>query len=104
MRGISPEKSKSIVHKCCIIPNITLRQLAKQEEVSLGAIRNATRKYGEEYSFKDKPKSGRKSGPVDKILARKVYHAYAKKKSASIRDVAKKVGAPRSTVHRFKEG
>ncbi|XP_047989880.1 ubiquitin-protein ligase E3A [Leguminivora glycinivorella] len=38
------EKRKEIVHKWCTIPNITLKQLAKSEGVSIGAVRTAIRK------------------------------------------------------------
>lgn len=89
MRGISPEKRKLIVHKWCTIPNITLKQLAKTVEVSIGAVRTAIRKYGEDFTFYDAPKSGRKTGPTDRNLDRKIAQAFRRKPDLSVKDVAK---------------
>ena len=72
------------------------------ENVSIGAVRNAICKYGEEASFQDNPKSGRKPGSVNRNLDRKVKQSFRHKKGASVRDVAKKIGTSKSYVQRVK--
>jgi transposase len=91
MRGLTPEKRKSIVHKWSTVSGISLRKLAKEEDVSVGAVRTAIKKYGEQCTFEDAPRSGRKSGPVSPAIDKKVRDAYKQKPSASVRDVARKV-------------
>jgi transposase len=103
MRGLTPEKRKSIVHKWSTVSGISLRKLAKEEDVSVGAVRTAIKKYGEQCTFEDAPRSGRKSGPVSPAIDKKVRDAYKQKPSASVRDVARKVGTSTSNVMRAKE-
>lgn len=68
------------MHKWCTIPNITLKALAISEGVSIGAVRTAIKKYGNDFTFYDAPKSGRKKGPVDRNLDRKIAQMYRRKK------------------------
>jgi transposase len=102
MRGLSAEHRKKIVHKWTTIPGLSLRKLAKQEGVSVKAVRTAIRKFGEENSFLDLPKTGRKRGPVCPKLDKKIQEVFTTKPSASVRDVAKKVGTSISNVVRAK--
>jgi transposase len=60
MRGLSAEQRRKIVHKWCTEPGLSLRKLAKIEGVSEKAVRTAIRKFSEDNSFEDKPKTGRK--------------------------------------------
>lgn len=103
MRGLSPEKRKSILDKWCSIKGITLRKLAKLENVSVGAVQNAIKKFGQEYTFVDKPKSGRKPGSSNPNLDRKIVKAYKTNKEASVRDLAKKLGTSIGMVQRAKQ-
>lgn len=64
MGKISVEKRRAIVHKWCSIPGLSLRKLAKLENVGVKAVRIAIRKFGEEYSLEDLPRSGRKKGAI----------------------------------------
>lgn len=103
MRGLTPEQRKSIVHKWCTVSGLSLRKLAKEEGVSVGAVRSAIRKYREQCTFEDAPKSGRKSGPVSPDIDKKIRDAYKRKPATSVRDVAKKLGTSSSNVMRAKE-
>ena len=50
------------------------------EQVCIGAVRNAIKKFGKEHSFEDLPKSGQKSQPVIPELAGKVRQAFTARK------------------------
>lgn len=102
MRGLSVEQRRNIVHKWCTEPGMSLRKLAKMEGVSDKAVRTAIRKFGEDNTFMDKPKSGRKKGPANPLLDKRIMKAFENKKEVSERDVAKKVGTSKSNVHRAK--
>lgn len=103
MRGLTPEKRKSIVDKWCTIIGITLRKLAKLENVSVGAVRTAIKKYGQEFTFNDTQKSGRKPGPSNPILKKKIEKAYKQNPERSVRDIAKKLGTSAGMVQRSKQ-
>lgn len=102
MRGLTPEQRKSIVHKWCTKSGLSFRKLAKEEGVSVGAVQTALRKYGESCSFADSPRRGRKPGAVDPVIDRKVRDYFKLHPSASVRDVAKKVGTSATNVMRAK--
>ena len=53
--------------------------------------------------MEDKPKPGRKSGPVNPKLDGKVKQAFNRKKSESIRNLARKLGTSKSNIQRAKE-
>lgn len=62
MRGLTPEQQKRIVDKYIREKGMFMRKIAKIEKVSRSAVYNAIKKYGEDFSFTGKPKSGRRTG------------------------------------------
>lgn len=103
MRGLTPEQRKRIVHKWCTVSGLSLRKLAKEEGVSVGAVQTAIRKYGESCTFEDAPRRGRKPGPVNPAIDRKIKDRFKQNPSASVRDVAKFVGTSATNVMRAKK-
>lgn len=102
MGRISAEKRREIVHKWCTVPGLSLKKLAKEANVGIKAVRVAIKKYGEEVSFEDLPRSGRKKGSANPKLDTKIKQAFAAKKGISVRDLAKKLGTSKSNVDRAK--
>ena len=103
MRGLSAEQRQQIVYKWCTERGLSLRKIVKMEGVSEKAVRNAIRKFGEDNTSEDKPKTGRKKGPANPQLDKRILKAFEQKKEVSVRDVAKKVGTSKSNVLRAKE-
>ncbi|XP_058462483.1 uncharacterized protein LOC131437267 isoform X1 [Malaya genurostris] len=103
MRGLLAEQRRKIVYKWCTERGLSLRKITKMEGVSENAVRNAIRKFGEDNTFEDKPKTGRKTGPANPQLDKRILKAFEQKKEVSVRDVAKKVGTSKSNVLRAKE-
>lgn len=103
MRGLTPEKRQAIVDRWCTQKGLTYRKLAKLEGVSVCAVFNAINKYAQDLTFHDKPKSGRKPGSTNKKLEQKICKEYSKKKEASVRDIARKLGTSIGTVQRTKQ-
>lgn len=102
MRGLTEEKRKSIVTKYCTETGLSMRDLAKQEGVSLHAVQNAINRFGTHYTLKDLPGRGRKAGPSNPELDKKICKAFERKKEVSIRDCAKKCGTSIGMVQRAK--
>lgn len=103
MRGLTPQKRKSIVDKWCSVKGITYRKLAQMEGVSVGAVQTAIRKYGEDYTFEDQQRPGQKPGPSNPKLDQKIVKLFASNRELSVRDVAKKVGTSIGMVQRAKK-
>jgi transposase len=103
MRGLTPEQRKRIVHKWGTVSGLSIRKLAKEEGVSVGAVQTALRKYREQCTFADSPRRGRKPGPADPTVDKKIKDYYKRHPSASVRDVAKKLGTSSTNVMRAKE-
>lgn len=103
MKGLSIEKRKSILSKWCTESGITYRKLAKEEGVSVHAVQNAIRRFGNHYSLSDLPGRGRKPGPSRPNLDHKICKLLAAKKGLLVRDCAKKVGTSIGMVQRAKK-
>lgn len=103
MKSLTIEKRQSIVSKYCSQKGISLRQIAKEEGVSLHAVQNAIERFGEHYTLKDLPGRGRKRGAFNPQLDKKICQQFIKKKELSVRDCAKKCGTSTSIVQRAKE-
>ncbi|XP_047993581.1 uncharacterized protein LOC125240438 [Leguminivora glycinivorella] len=103
MKGLTPEQRKRIVDKYVREKGISMRMIAKIEKVSRSAVFNAIKKYGQDLSFKDKPKSGRKIGSHNRNLDSKICRKIKTSPNASIRDVAKKCKTTVGMVQRAKK-
>lgn len=102
MKGLSEEERKSIIIKYCKNPGLPLRKLAKQEGVSVHAVRNAIDRFGKHNTLKDLPGRGRKRAPSNPDLDKKICNTFQRKKEISIRDCAKKCGTSLAMVQRAK--
>ena len=60
------------------------------EGVSEKAMREVIVKFGEDNTFEDKPKTGRKKGPANPQLDKRILKEFEQKKEDSVRDMAKK--------------
>ena len=84
MRGLSPEQRKRIVHKWGTVSGLSIRKLAREEGISVGAVQTSLRKYCEECTFTDALRRGRKPGPVDRTMDKKVKEYYKRHPSVSL--------------------
>ena len=53
-------------------------------------MRKAIRRFAEDNTSEDKPKTGRKEGPANPQLDKRILKAFEQKKEVSVRDVDKK--------------
>lgn len=103
MRGLSVEKRKSIVSKYCSGNGMSMRKLAKEEGVSVHAVQNAIKRFGNHFTLKDLPGRGRKPGASRPDLDKKICKQFSGKKEISVRNCAKKCGTSVSMVQRVKK-
>lgn len=82
---------------------VTMNNLAKRFGIHPGTVKSIINKFGEHYTFDDLPRRGRKPGPADPNLDRKIVNLINRKKSMSIRDLAKKAGTTVGMVQRIKK-
>lgn len=103
MRGLTSEKRQSIISKWCTDKDITYRKLAKDEGVSVHAVQNTIKRFGENYTLNDLPGRGRKPGPSRPKLDEKICKLFASKKGLSVRDCANKACTSIGMVQRAKK-
>lgn len=84
------------------IKGISYRKIAKQLKTSHQSVSAVIKKYGEELTFHDLPRSGRKIGSFNKTTDNKVRKLIDSKRSLSIRDIAKKCGISHTNVQEIK--
>lgn len=103
MGRINLETRKKILDDWCQIKGITMRKLAKKYKFSPAGIHKLIIKFGNTFSLEDMPKSGRKQGPWDLALQKKVVRMFLQNPTLSVRDAAKKAKTSPSMIHRIKK-
>jgi hypothetical protein len=81
---------------------VTTWKLAKRHKESQSAVVETIKRFGEHFTIKDLPGRGRKRGPSDPELDKKICSLFAKNRSVSIRDAAKNLGCTSSMVKLIK--
>lgn len=82
---------------------ISMNEVAKRFGIHPASVKSIIHKFGEHYTFDDLPGRGRKPGPSDPNLDRKVINLINRNRSMSIRDLAKKAGTSIGMVQRIKK-
>lgn len=103
MRGLNPDQRKRIVDIWRNENGISMRAIAKLEDVSLKAVSNTIRKYNHDLSFQDKPKTGRPRGSSNVKLDSTICSSIEKMPCSSIRDISRKCKTSVGMVQRVKK-
>lgn len=103
MSRLSLNVRKQIVDSWLSVKGISFRQIAKQLNTSHQTVSAVIKKYGEELTFKDLPRPGRKIGSYNKNIDRKVRKLIESKRSLSVREIAKKCGNSPANVQEIKK-
>lgn len=77
--------------------------IAKTVKSSKNTVRNVVKRFVDHQRVDDLPRSGRPTGPRDKILEKRLLTSLKKKPSLSERDLAKKCGTSNAMVQRMKQ-
>lgn len=88
--NINKRNRKKIFDEWCRIKGMPIKQLTKKHKVSYEGVRKLIKKFGENCILEDLPKSGRKHGPSNSELDRRVVKMSERNPMLSIRDTAKK--------------
>lgn len=102
MAKINIEKRKSVLFKWCSIKSISMRKIAKEENLPVSSVSYIIKKFGETNTIHNLPKSGRKKGSFDQEKSRRVMEIIKKKRELSVRDIAKKAKTSIGMVQRVK--
>lgn len=103
MGRIKLEVRKNILDDWCKNKGMTLRKLAKKYNVSPAGVHKLINKFGTTVTLEDLPKSGRKRGPSDPELQKRVVQMFNRKPSLSVRDAARKAKTSIGMIQRIKK-
>lgn len=103
MPTISIEVRKQIIENYFKEKNITLRDIAKQYNVSKDSVQKIIKKFREHNTLENMPGRGRKKGCMDPKLDGKIVSEFRKKRSISTRDLAKKLRTSVGNVQNAKK-
>lgn len=103
MGKINLEVRKNILDDWWKNKGLTIRKLAKKYNVSPAGVHKLINKFGTTVTLEDLPKSGRKRGPSDPELQRRVVQMFNRKPTLSIWDAARKAKTSVGMIQRIKK-
>lgn len=101
MARISLDTRRLILQKWCK-EGLSYGELAKIGKCSKSAVFKIIKKYGEECTVADLPKSRRRSGPADPAIDEKGVKLLTSEQSYSVREIARKLRVSVGTVQNIK--
>ena len=102
MKSILLGKNNCIITKWCKIKGMTIKKLAKEAVVSVGAFQNTIKRFGEHHTLNNISVLGQKPGATSKKLDQKNMCLFNKNKNLSMRDCSKTANTSYTMVQRVK--
>ena len=93
---------EEILYKWVQFRGISTKKIALELRTSRRTVQRTLKRYNETGNTRRKSGSGRKQGFVNKKIEKNVLAALKRNPNLSVRDLAKKFGTTKSTVHRIK--
>lgn len=97
------QNRQAIICKYLENPNATYKKIARAVGVSISTVGRTIKRYREAKPSSRTPGTGRKKGPANPTVARKVKQLFTRNPGTSVRDAAEKAETSKSTVQRIKK-